>query len=68
VQNESLHFAAIFSACFCWIEGAWDEVVVVAVSFEISMIPLIKIFSTDLLLCLADLIHWGFLDAFQLYV
>jgi hypothetical protein len=35
---------------------------------EISLIPLIKIFATDLLFCLADLIHWGFLDAFQLYV
>jgi hypothetical protein len=27
---------------------------------EISLIPLIKIFSTDLLFCLADLIQWGF--------
>jgi hypothetical protein len=35
---------------------------------EISLIPLIKIFATDLMLCLADLIHWGFLDAFQLCV
>jgi hypothetical protein len=32
---------------------------------EISLIPLIKIFATDLMFCLADLIHWGFLDAFQ---
>jgi hypothetical protein len=37
-------------------------------SHEISMIPLIKIFATDLMFCLADLIHWGFLDAFQLCV
>jgi hypothetical protein len=37
-------------------------------TYEISLIPLIKIFATDLLFCLADLIHWGFLDAFQLYV
>jgi hypothetical protein len=29
---------------------------------------LIKIFAIDLLFCPADLIHWGFLDAFQLYV
>jgi hypothetical protein len=35
---------------------------------EIFLILLIKIFATDLLLCLADLIHWGLLDAFQLYV
>jgi hypothetical protein len=27
----------------------------------ISLIPLIEIFATDLLFCLADLIHWGFL-------
>jgi hypothetical protein len=27
-----LHFAAIFSTCFYWIEGAWVEVVVVAIS------------------------------------
>jgi hypothetical protein len=26
---------------------------------EISLIPLIKIFATDLMFCLADLIHWG---------
>jgi hypothetical protein len=31
---------------------------------EISLIPLIKIFATDLLFCLADVIHWEFLDAF----
>jgi hypothetical protein len=35
---------------------------------EISLIPLIEIFATNLLFCLADLICWGFLDAFQLYV
>jgi hypothetical protein len=33
VQKESLHFVAILSTCFCWIEGAWAEAVVVAVSF-----------------------------------
>jgi hypothetical protein len=32
VKNESLCFVAIFSTCFCWIEGAWAEVVVVAMS------------------------------------
>jgi hypothetical protein len=39
-----------------------------AVINEISMILLIKMFSTDLLFCLANMIHWGFLDAFPLYV
>jgi hypothetical protein len=33
VQKESLHFTAILSMCFYWIEGSWAEVVVVAVSF-----------------------------------
>jgi hypothetical protein len=28
-----LHFVATLSTCFYWIEGAWGEVVVVAVSF-----------------------------------
>jgi hypothetical protein len=32
--------------------------------YEISLIRLIKIFATILLLQHADLIHWGFLDAF----
>ena len=35
---------------------------------EISLIPLIKIFATDLMFCLTDLIHWGFLDAFYLQI
>jgi hypothetical protein len=33
MQKEYLHFTAIFSTCFCWIEGAWAEAIVVAVSF-----------------------------------
>jgi hypothetical protein len=33
VKKESLHFAAALSTCFCWIEGAWGKVVVVAMSF-----------------------------------
>jgi hypothetical protein len=33
VQKESLHFAVTFLTCFCWIEGAWAEAVVVVVSF-----------------------------------
>jgi hypothetical protein len=33
-------------------------------TYEISLIRLIKIFATVLLLWRADLIHWGFLDAF----
>ena len=32
--------------------------------FEISLTRLIKIFATVLILWHADLIHWGFLDAF----
>jgi hypothetical protein len=30
VQKESLHFATALSTCFCRIEGAWGEAVVVA--------------------------------------
>jgi hypothetical protein len=33
VQKESFHFDATLSTCFYWIEGAWGEAVVVAVSF-----------------------------------
>jgi hypothetical protein len=33
VHKESLCFDATLSTCFCWIEGAWGEVVVVAMSF-----------------------------------
>jgi hypothetical protein len=33
VQKEYLRFVTTLSTCFCWIEGAWGEVVVVAVSF-----------------------------------
>jgi hypothetical protein len=33
VQKDSLRFVATLSTCFCWIEGAWGEAVVVAVSF-----------------------------------
>jgi hypothetical protein len=33
VQKESLSFVAIFSICFCWIEGTLTEDAVVAVSF-----------------------------------
>jgi hypothetical protein len=32
VQKEFLCFAATFSICFCWIEGAGGETVVVAMS------------------------------------
>jgi hypothetical protein len=37
---------------------------VVGILSEISLIRLIKIFATVLMLWRADLIHWGFLDAF----
>jgi hypothetical protein len=33
VQKESVCFAAILSTCLYWIEGAWVDAVVVAVSF-----------------------------------
>jgi hypothetical protein len=33
VQKEYVHFVAILSTCFCWIEGSWAKVVVVVVSF-----------------------------------
>jgi hypothetical protein len=33
VEKESLHFVATFSTCFCLIEGAWGEAVLVVVSF-----------------------------------
>jgi len=36
----------------------------VSLGAEISLIRLIKIFATVLILWCADLIHWGFLDAF----
>jgi hypothetical protein len=33
VQKEYFHFSTTLSTYFCWIEGAWGEVVVVAMSF-----------------------------------
>jgi hypothetical protein len=33
VHKEFLFFAATLSTCFCWIEGAGGETVVVAMSF-----------------------------------
>jgi hypothetical protein len=35
---------------------------------EISLIQLIRISTMDLVFCLTDLIHWGFLDAFYLQI
>jgi hypothetical protein len=32
-RRNILCFVAVLSTCFCWIEGAWVEAVVVAVSF-----------------------------------
>jgi hypothetical protein len=32
-RRNICHFAVTLSTCFCWIEGAWGKVVVVAVSF-----------------------------------
>jgi hypothetical protein len=42
VHKESLHFAATLSTCFCLIEGAWGEVVVVAVSFYSPFEQIVK--------------------------
>jgi hypothetical protein len=42
VQKESLCFAAALSTCFCWIEGAWGEAVVVAVSFYSPFEQIVK--------------------------
>jgi hypothetical protein len=33
MQKESLHFVSTLLTSFCWIEGAWGKVVVVAMSF-----------------------------------
>jgi hypothetical protein len=32
-RRNPFHFASILSTFFCWIEGAWTEVAVVAVFF-----------------------------------
>jgi hypothetical protein len=42
VQKESLRFDAAFLTCFCWIEGAWGEAVVVAVSFYSPFEQIVK--------------------------
>jgi len=42
VQKESLHFAAALSTCFCRIEGAWGDAVVVAVSFYSPFEQIVK--------------------------
>jgi len=42
VKNESFHFAAALSTCFYWIEDAWAEAVVVAVSFCSSFEQIVK--------------------------
>jgi hypothetical protein len=42
MQKESLHFASILSTYFCWIEGAWNEGAVVAVSFGSPFEQIVK--------------------------
>jgi hypothetical protein len=42
VQNESFLFAETLSTCFCWIEGAGGETVVVAVSFSSPFEHIVK--------------------------
>jgi hypothetical protein len=50
---------------YCWIKKTFPcHFTDVFHETEISLIRLIKIFATVLMLWRADLIHWGFLDAF----
>jgi hypothetical protein len=42
VKKEYFLFATTFSTCFCWIEGAWGEAVVVAVSFYSHFEQIVK--------------------------
>jgi hypothetical protein len=42
VQKESLRFDATLSTCFYWIEGAWGEALVVAVSFYSPFEQIVK--------------------------
>jgi hypothetical protein len=42
VKKEYFLFAATLSTCFCWIEGARGEVVVVAVSFCFRFEQIVK--------------------------
>jgi hypothetical protein len=42
VQKESVFFVATFLTCFYWREGAWGEVVMVAVSLCSPFEPIVK--------------------------
>jgi hypothetical protein len=42
VQKEYLCFVATLSTCFCWIEGAGGETVVVAMSFYSPFEQIVK--------------------------
>jgi hypothetical protein len=42
VQKESFHFVATLLTYFCWIEGAWGEVVVVALFFYSPFEQIVK--------------------------
>jgi hypothetical protein len=42
VQKEYFHFYTTLSTCFCWIEGAGGETVVVAVSFYSPFEQIVK--------------------------
>jgi hypothetical protein len=42
VKKESLCFATTLLTCFCWIEGAGGEVVVVATSFCFPLEQIVK--------------------------
>jgi hypothetical protein len=42
VQHESFCFVATLLTYFCWIEGAWGEAVMVAVSFYSPFEKIVK--------------------------
>jgi hypothetical protein len=42
VQKGPLCFVVTLWTCFCWIEGAWAEVVVVVVSFYSPFEQIVK--------------------------
>jgi hypothetical protein len=42
VQKESFCFVSTLSTCFYWIEGAWGEVVVVAMFFYSPFEQIVK--------------------------
>jgi hypothetical protein len=63
VWKESFHFSTALSTFFFWIEGAWGEVVMVAVSFCSPSEQIVKKLNFEILNCgmryyLATLFRW----------